>query len=174
MSAPSFFCNQASAYLLTFARKGLRMDMGDPTKSNPAVQGSPQKPLLLGVSGYGAMGGFLVQRASLKLAMPFRATPGPVAGTNWCENRPANQPHGEGKQSPSELGPNHHPALRLPLRPIAPQLAVGGFVDGPRQVESQTGGGVIRQPASPPQQGGKSHGFRLWADFTEGRLTFWD
>ena len=62
--------------------------------------------------------------------------------------------------------------MKLLLGPIAPQLAVGGFDDGPRQVASQTGGGVIRQPASPPQQGGKSHGFRLWAAFTEGRLTF--
>ena len=38
MSAPSFVCNQASALLLTFVRKRVRLSTGDPTKSNPAVQ----------------------------------------------------------------------------------------------------------------------------------------
>ena len=50
------------------------------------------------------------------------------------------------------------PAVRSPLCPIAPQLAISGLDDDSGHAAGQAGGNMIRQPASPPQQWGKSHG----------------
>ncbi len=48
---------------------------------------------------------------------------------------------------PSVMGPHHPPAMRSPLRPIAPKLAVSGFDDGAGQAMGQAGGGAIGEPA---------------------------